>query len=1060
MRRARAALRIWRMVAVCALAAAPVQSGAQRARDIEGSGRHVPTGAGRVLLDVRIDDALHTPMVARVPLTGGFLLPLEPLLQFVGIRYSTRAGALVAAGGPSRPRFRLYSTRSHISINGTDFTLQPEETAQEGDTTLIDAGLAARLLGVAIEFDLGNAIVMLRGAENLPVAQQNLGRRESRRRLLEQVAERDAPELVPRMRTAIQSDYSLFVRRSTGALAFTSSAVSTDRTVWSAAFETHLAGRVAGGSLSGRLAAVSGMPISDVRWTRYRPTSRKLTRVIIGATDAGGLSTTSLQGVRVDNYPVDIAVSRTVLLRGRGDAGWEYSAQQGNEWSAAVSGADGAYAFRLPVIGDVSRIDIYGWGPGGQQRRVTRSIHAVPIRVKRGAWQYSASAGRCNRSSRSWLALPELDSCSYFAGIETRTGLTDWLAARTGVDAVPGRLAPYVGVAAVIGHAMTVHAASNIGAGEQRHRGSWSVQYEPTPAFALSVSRGTGVSGARTETAFLRMAPLRWDGRLAVNGWIANSDRTGVTSRINHLGIVGARRAVRLELFASDVRTGASGTPLSQSGFRGRSVGADVTLTPSWLRAGPLERAWVTTTIERTVRGAMRGNLRLFGSFAPVFVALEHEMPSLNTPGRWSLTLSPRSSRVRETTTLSRTAAGPGFAASSSVLQSVSGSASFESDGGRVALAADQAANRGAVHGRVFLDLNSNGRLDSGEPAIPDVPVTIANRRMMTDSLGRFRVRHLTAAELIDVSIDSTALPAPCWRPAAPKWRVRAADASVVDVALPVLRGGLLEGRIIRAADSLAARAPRDNEWSATARLRAIAIDSSATYDLDVFGTGSFYMLGIPFGTYDIVMPEPDQQRLGLIVTPVRVDTRRGSVDGDGTPDALTACPRTTAIVRARIRAGAGAVGDALTDVRIDTTNTVGVPVISVTPLTQEMPERVSSTTVMPPHGGKARIGNSAAARHAMARSPKVSERPPRTRRAKVSHLRLRRTADSSSRTSLPQRASPFVVCDPDDPRQLTLTSVHFTVGGCPTDRWRRSVPAPRPMDMRREPFLWRRDPD
>jgi len=69
--------------------------------------------------------------------------------------------------------------------------------------------------------------------------------------------------------------------------------------------------------------------------------------------------------------------------------------------------------------------------------------------------------------------------------------------------------------------------------------------------------------------------------------------------------------------------------------------------------------------------------------------------------------------------------------------------------------------DRGAVHGMVFLDYNSNGRLDSDEPGIEDVRVRAGKLyAATTDRNGYFILPCLTRAEKFRVSLDLDTVPA------------------------------------------------------------------------------------------------------------------------------------------------------------------------------------------------------------------------------------------------------------------------------------------------------------
>lgn len=1034
-----------------ALAAQPHHAGAQSALPLDAALVRVLPATVKVLVDIRISDDVHTTLVVRAPNTGGVLLPLQGLMAFAGIRTTHRFGTISARGDGDRPQFRIDQEHRAITIGKLRIPLVPGDVEQDGKQLYVSTELAERLLNVSIDVDLPSASVLVRGGDQLPAARRRAAIRSAQVYDVQRVAAAHVQELMPRHRTAVQADYNLLVARaqpSAGLVPGASGASpATGRAEWAAMLQARVSARVAGGSLSGRIATGgSGLPVRDVQWSHYRPTSRRLTHVLVGAIDAGGMTGARVHGLSFDNHVVDYSERRTVRVRGRAESGWEYTVRQDGGWSADDRPGDGSYEFRLPMTGDIARVDVFGWGPNGEERRFVRSVHAVPMRVQKGELQYSTAAGRCANGSQSQYVIPDAMSwCRWFAGADTRVGLTDWLVARTGIDAIPGTIAPYVGAAGVLWGQVTLQAATTVASTTTRH-GSWSAQYEPSPTLSMSISKNTALTGQETTMASLRLAPLRWEGRFALDGWMATTAGVGAPTQIGRVGLIGMRNSIRLELFGSRTTLGAVAGGTTRVGFRGNATGVDATAAPAWLRLPGIERTWISGTAERATSGEFRSTVRLAGSMTRAYFEISRRFSSAREAGRWALTITPRSRQTRQTTLFARNDGIAGLSGGNSAMHSVSGSAAWEAGARRVSFSADQATGRGTIIGRTFLDLNNDGQRGAHEPFVGDVPVTVANTLHRTDSTGWFRSNHMTVAEMIDIAIDSTALPSPCWRASARRWRVRATEGGLADVMLPIRRGGILEGRILRVGNS-----SRDTlrtsriAWDDPPRLRAVSTTSGESFDLDVFSAGTFYQLGIPFGTYDILMSDAEQRRIGVTMQSVRVEMKSDWTEGAEVAASYTACPLTTAILRAfprttennaspapRSSIGIADLGDGAARPRPERVITPRESIVGSTPRertfrqsTSESATAVDTTPTHTPNRSNGAVSRAAAVRPV---------------RRSLRRTRPLRPSAAAGGPGARRRGEGINACDPRAFGRMNVTTFYWSMLGCQRGVWRKET--------------------
>ena len=125
---------------------------------------------------------------------------------------------------------------------------------------------------------------------------------------------------------------------------------------------------------------------------------------------------------------------------------------------------------------------------------------------------------------------------------------------------------------------------------------------------------------------------------------------------------------------------------------------------------------------------------------------------------------------------------------------------SLDSSRGGFNLSRQTLANAGAVHARVFRDLNDNGRRDLGEPLEKGALVTTGARlaEQTTDERGEVMVAGLANYMPVAVGIDTSSLPDPMLAPKKALQVVvpRPGVAAEVDIAL--VGAGDIEGAIVR----------------------------------------------------------------------------------------------------------------------------------------------------------------------------------------------------------------------------------------------------------------------
>ncbi len=573
-----------------------------------------------------------------------------------------------------------------------------------------------------------------------------------------------------------------------------------------------------------------------------------------------GLSTgprlRELRGIALTNAPFlrSTVVGSTEYL-GRVEPGWSVEAYQDGRL-IAVDTADvaGHFGFNLPVRYGENPVDFIAYGPLGDVRQFDRTYRVLSDLLPGRRFEYGVSGGAC-RDPR----------CRASANLDLRYGLTPRVTVQAGADrfwrdSLGDLWHPYAQVTANPTNNWALELAA---VGNALARGT--VLFEPSLDLQLSAQATLfdthtaapivtvpGQRSAWSLAAFVR--PLHRDGLFyfestldQING-VTGATTRGRLSASVQLGQTRLMPYVRAERQS----VGAGGSAATQS-FTG--VSAYVLPAPS--RGPVLGSTFLRATFEsRVLAGAATLNQAAIFASRPLWNGV-----SLETGVVWQrgtrgpvvqITLNTLLSAIRSYTSMD---AGPGTPAS--VTQLVQGSLLWDRAAGGFTAAPGPSIARAGVAGRVFQDVNQNGRYDPGEPLLPGVRVVVGTRPVVSDSNGEFRVWDLLPFEPVDVLVDSMSIDSPLLVPAFGMATRVPNPNRFRPLDVPIVAAGVIEGRIWRVTGGT--RQP-------VAAIPLVLTDhrSGTRRHFASFSDGTFYLMGVKAGDYELTAEN------GILVGSVR----------------------------------------------------------------------------------------------------------------------------------------------------------------------------------------------
>ena len=796
------------------------------------------------------------------------LIPLGQFLDMAGIgaRLSP-AGRLEGALQPGNILLVVDAVRDSAMLGRRRLALDPSLVLVRDGELYLGTRALAQLLDLQISVAWPDLEVVVVDPSTLPIAQQ-LRRQAAHAALLRS---RPSPQLEGRLPVdrkpwdGFVLDYSLLSPSSAP--------------IAGSAYSVAAGADLLGGSLE--LAAVSQgrADAGDVRldgsWLGVWRDNRWMTQLRLGDGPATGPRPRTVRGFSITNAPyVRPALIGALPFAGRLPPGWEIEAYRGGELLGYDSvSSTGDFAVELPVAYGENPVDFIAYGPYGERRIFNRTYRVEPGLLPARRFEYGLSGGGCR-----------LFACSATGNLDLRYGLSSRWTAQAGAEQLwrgttPDLFQPYLGVTGSLTNAWSVQAE-----GVRRGLVRGGVNFEPSlnlRAFAeythfdaTAASPLVDPLARRSQLLFLgffRPDPSR---DLFYFDASAEHARTalGTTDRAR-LGASLQLSSVRLLPYVRmehDVPAAGGGTARGFWGFNGFVL-------PSQRWSPLFRQLWARAALELRDAGHFSsGSFTVARSLTPGTRLEVGVTWSVGQRGpTYLLTLSSVLQSLRAYTSAAVPTAG-----AASLTQLVQGSVLYDRGSHALRLAPGPSLQRAGVAGHVFLDLNGNGVRDAEEPGLPHVRVQVGPSGALSDSSGAYRVWDIVPFEPVEVSVDSLSFDSPLWISGLRVVVVVPGPNRFTAVDVPILVGAVVEGRVVRGGGGGGGGAGVGG-----VPLLLVERRTHERRHLTTFGDGSFYMMGIPAGEYDLLVDPRALEALAVRAAPRMLSI---TPTGEGAPADLT----------------------------------------------------------------------------------------------------------------------------------------------------------------------------
>jgi hypothetical protein len=776
------------------------------------------------------------------------LLPLAAWLDLAEVRHEVVGSRITGRLQPSRTPFVIDADSGLARLGRQNLRLAGRELSMVGGEVYISLNLLSQVFGLSAGLDRENAALLFHNPEGLPIARRL--ERESSRSIQVGGEYEFTPDMIYRgPEGSLPGLVAAYEFRASSQPGTASS------------YDLGLATGLMGGSVVARAAGTTdGPPKLEGTWSRSWPRQRWLTQLRLGDGPTTGPRPRTSRGFSLSNAPI----TRAILVEDLPFAGtlppdWSVEAYRAGRLVGFDSvSSSGKYSLALPIHYGENPVDFVAYGPFGEVRTFNRTFRALPSMVRPGALEYAVSAGECHTVG-----------CAAGANLDLGFGASPRWTLRAGLDQVWGgdggtHSHPY-GV--LVGSPSNALGVEMEGAVNLLYRAG--LRFEPSTRLRLTADyvsysdSGSGspflLPGTREQwSIYGRLNPGRRNEavvleaqgtRTVTNSGTRTQVRSGAALQLQNMVL---RPYVRAERLAD-----AQGRALREY------VGLEATVLPRHSLGPILGGFWLQGQIEaeaaRSPTSAAIVAARNLGSAFRIEAGSRWER---GLPGPiFTLSLVSQLRVVRSTSIVTAPPAGE----PARLDQSVGGSIVWSQGGGAPLFSSEPSLDRGGVGGRVFLDLNGDGRWQSKEPPAPGTRLLVGNRWATADTEGRYQVWGVSPWEELLVSVDTTSLASPWWTPSFAATAVMPTPTLVRSVDVPIVIGGVVEGSV---------RLEGSSSRPLTRPLTIVLTETeSATRTIvEPFSDGSFYRMGLRPGHYEAAVDDASLSELGLLADTVRFE--------------------------------------------------------------------------------------------------------------------------------------------------------------------------------------------
>ena len=809
--------------------------------------------AEATLLEVRLGQAAS--LALRGERTGDRLwLPLAELASGMELEILARSATrVVFRRWPSRDLLVFDRDSQLVRTGATPLRVANDVLRTNDGELLVDVALLRHVLRTSFEVSWSDLMIVIPSIDSLPIGRR-IAREQARARWRARAAMDGSGSVAPLARPLADGavlDYTV-----------TAPLTGSQRGMgWS----TALGLDVLGGSLEVSTGAVPGgtrLPTLS-SWTGVWREGRKLSQVRLG----DGLGTGPLprlgRGVMITNAPyMRPALFGLQTLRGDLPPGWTIEAYRNGELVAVDTvGRGSGYQLQLPVLYGENPVDLLAVGPFGQTRSLSENVRIGGDLLARNRSEYGFSAAQCRLRQQ----------CIAAGTMDFRVGLTDRWTMRVGVDGVVRdsagfRQAPYFSFS---GMPLSRLAVQLDAAAQSRTR--LAVNLEPSRQLRLSMEQSWFsqdpidplVTSRRLSQSSVYAYWRSLDARQS--SLEASMDRSvfvqggGVTRARVSYGTQAA--GLRLQPYVRHDQS-------SRGGYAQTALGFETTVLPDggrgrYIGSSLLRLLGEVDSHGRSVRQAMTVSMPLPGQFRmDAGVAVQRGVSGPLA----TLTMSRDLNALRSYTTASMSQG------SANAMQSVQGAALLARGARRPQFVTGPSLQRTGVSGIVFLDRNANDRRDPGEPALPGVRVQVGTGFSISDADGRYRVWDLAPFVAMPVTVDSTTMPSPLWIPVIGHANIEAGPNRFEPLDIPVVAGGVLEGRVQWARDGATSLPP----------IPLLVMNASGVViaRTTTFSDGEFVLFGVRPGALSVRIDPAWLAAQGLAISEAQQIVLHASDDG------------------------------------------------------------------------------------------------------------------------------------------------------------------------------------